>query len=234
MTTQDPAEPPFRTVLEQRIRARRMTLEEFAEHVERFAREHNEPGTLSLRHLQRLVAGRRPDGRPVAPRLVTARILERIFGLTIEELLSPPDAPAPAAAHALRVAVAVVVRGDQVLVVRRKGEGRAQGLSWQFPAGMVKPGMDPQVAAVRETLRETDVHCVVRTSLGERLHPTTQVLCEYLLCDYLSGEARNVDAFENDEVAWVSPAELLRLIPSEQIYPPVLDALAVDSGNICA
>lgn len=82
---------PYRTVLEQKIRERRQTFEEFAEYVETFAREHNEPGTLSVRHLQRLVAGHRSDGRPLGPvQPATARLLEHIFELTIDELLSTP------------------------------------------------------------------------------------------------------------------------------------------------
>ena len=84
---------PARTVLEQRIRERRLTFEEFVEFAENFAREHNEPGTLSVRHLQRLAGGRGEHGRPLGrPRAATARLLERIFGTSIDELLSPPDA----------------------------------------------------------------------------------------------------------------------------------------------
>ena len=84
--------PEYRTVLEQKIRERRQTFEEFVEYAETFAREHNEKGTLGLRHLQRLVAGRRPDGSPLgAVQIVTARLLERIFELPIDELLAPPS-----------------------------------------------------------------------------------------------------------------------------------------------
>ena len=53
-----------RTLLELLIRQRRMTQAEFAEYAEKFAREHHEPGTLSVRHLQRLVSGRRKDVQP--------------------------------------------------------------------------------------------------------------------------------------------------------------------------
>lgn len=82
----------FRTVLEQKIRERQQTLEEFADYVETFAREHDEPGTLSLRHLQRLAAGRGPNGRPLGSvRPATARLLERIFGLGMDELLAQPQ-----------------------------------------------------------------------------------------------------------------------------------------------
>ncbi|GAA2806754.1 transcriptional regulator [Saccharopolyspora taberi] len=83
-----------RTVLELKIRERRQTLQEFAEFAERFAREHNEPGTLSVRHLQRLASGRKPNGQPLGSlRPATARLLERIFDLSIDELLARPKPP---------------------------------------------------------------------------------------------------------------------------------------------
>jgi hypothetical protein len=75
-----------RTLLEQRIRERCLTFEEFVQHAETFAREHHEPGTLSLRHLQRLVSGQHPG----ALRPATARLLEQLFGEPIAALLAPP------------------------------------------------------------------------------------------------------------------------------------------------
>ncbi|MEB3370500.1 transcriptional regulator [Saccharopolyspora mangrovi] len=81
-----------RTVLEQKIWERRQTLQEFTEWAEAFAREHNEPGTLSVRHLQRLVAGQTASGKPVGrPRPATMRLLEAIFGVGIDVLLTPPE-----------------------------------------------------------------------------------------------------------------------------------------------
>jgi len=80
---------PARTLLESHIRERSMTLEEFVEYAERFGRDHGEPGTLSLRHLQRLITGQQaaPTLRPA-----TARLLERMFGEGIVALLGPPPA----------------------------------------------------------------------------------------------------------------------------------------------
>ena len=86
----------YRTVLEQKIRERRQTFEEFAEFAEVFAREHRELqlGSVSVRHLQRLASGVGPQGRPLGPvRPATARLLEQILGGTVDELLSPPSAP---------------------------------------------------------------------------------------------------------------------------------------------
>ena len=225
MRDMDGEQPAPRTLLEQLIRERRQTFEEFAEFAEKFAREHDEPGTLSVRHLGRLVAGVHPDGRPLGTvRPATARLLERIFGLSIDELLAPLDRRTATAFQPLRVAVAVVVRGPEVLIVCRRAED-ASGISWQFPAGVVKPGGRPAVVAVRETLAETDVHCVVTRKLGTRLHPTTGVLCEYVLCDYVAGEARNVDVVENVAAIWVDRADLTRFVPATQIYGPALRAL---------
>lgn len=125
-------------------------------------------------------------------------------------------------AQALRVAIAVVLRGDDVLLVCRRGDG---DLRWQFPAGMVKPGGVGETVAVQETHGETGVHCTVRQHLGERIHPVTGVVAEYHLCDFLAGEAANRDPLENVDVTWVPRAAVTRFIPQEQIYPPILSAL---------
>lgn len=81
-----------RTLLEQKIRERRLTFEEFAEFLEEFSRKNRNVGTLSFRHLQRLIAGRGPNGRPLSPlRPATARLLEEALGVSIERLLGPPE-----------------------------------------------------------------------------------------------------------------------------------------------
>lgn len=81
-----------RTVLEQLIRERRLTVEEFAEFAGTYAREHGERGTLSVRHAQRLVSGKADDGSRLGRRrTATTKLLERIFGLSIDVLLSPPS-----------------------------------------------------------------------------------------------------------------------------------------------
>ena len=79
---------PTRTVLAQRIRERRITLEEFSEQLEVFARENNEVGTVSIRHVQRLAAGQCTSDQL---RPATARLLERYFESPIEELLVSPE-----------------------------------------------------------------------------------------------------------------------------------------------
>jgi len=207
-----------RTALEQRIRDRRLTFEEFVAFAETFARENGEDGTLSLRHLQRLVAGTSAASRL---RPATARLLERIFDEDIQNLLSPRTAP-QCAPHALRVAIAIVVRDTRVLLVRRRDESR---LTWQFPAGMIKPGARSTSVAVAETLAETGILCEPMRFIGSRVHPQTNVYCDYHLCGYVTGDACNLDASENDGVVWAERAKVTRLIPMDFIFHPVLDEL---------
>jgi 8-oxo-dGTP diphosphatase len=140
--------------------------------------------------------------------------------------VDPIAADAPA--HMLKVAIAIVRDDARVLLVQRRGDGGDPD-SWQFPAGMAKPGLTARTVAVRETLAETGVHCAPIESLGSRIHPRTNVLCEYVLCDYLSGEAENRDVGENVSVAWALTARLRLFIPAEHIYPPILTALGVST-----
>jgi 8-oxo-dGTP diphosphatase len=142
--------------------------------------------------------------------------VQRRFAL----LLHPPALRVEA--QALRVAIAIVLRRDEVLLVCRRGDGE---LRWQFPAGMVKPGVAPETVAVQETHGETGVHCTVREHLGERVHPVTGVVASYFLADHLAGEATNRDPLENVDVTWVPRAALTRFIPQNVIYPPILSAL---------
>jgi 8-oxo-dGTP diphosphatase len=149
----------------------------------------------------------------------------RALALDVADATEPAGSPAVAQpVQALTVAIALVMRGRDVLLVCRRGDD-AGGISWQFPAGVVKPSADPGSVAVRETLAETGVHCSVRSRIGRRLHPVTGVYCEYFLCDYLTGEAENKDVVENVDVMWVSREQVTRFIPEDRIYRPLLDAL---------
>jgi 8-oxo-dGTP diphosphatase len=127
-------------------------------------------------------------------------------------------------AQCLRAAIAVVVRDSDVLLVCRRSED-ASPLRWQFPAGIVKPGASSERIAEWETLGETGVRCIVREQLGSRLHPTTHVMCDYFMCDFLGGEAANLDPVENVDVAWAPLDRLTSFIPAASIYPPILQAL---------
>ncbi|MGX6606221.1 NUDIX hydrolase [Micromonosporaceae bacterium Da 78-11] len=141
--------------------------------------------------------------------------------------LKADDAAAVAAdvtVVALAVAIAVVLNDTQVLLVCRR-DADPSGITWQFPAGIVKPGATPAMIAIRETLAETGVHCSVRTELGSRVHPLSGVSASYFLCDYLAGEVENRDVIENASAIWAPKQDVTRFIPQQRIYAPVLRVL---------
>jgi 8-oxo-dGTP pyrophosphatase MutT (NUDIX family) len=106
-----------------------------------------------------------------------------------------------------RAAVAVVHRGREVLMVKRRSN--PEGLTWQFPAGSMHRGDGPGVTAIREVQQETGVNASFECILGERLHPDTGVYLYYCVLRYESGETKNGDSRENAEVEWV-PAEAVQ------------------------
>lgn len=123
----EPTQRRARTVLEQQIRdVRRETLREFVAYAERFAREHGELGTLSLRHLERLIAGKGESGTAVgSPRPATARLLERITGIGIAELLAAPaveEGGLDRSDGELRARLAVSARVDDQIIDLLEGQ----------------------------------------------------------------------------------------------------------------
>lgn len=180
----------------------------------------------------------KPD---LTPRAEMQQLLDTVYEQATESARSrfgrlagdttPPQQPPsaePTTGHVLAVAIAIVMNDSNVLVVQRRGDDGA-GIAWQFPAGVVKPGVPPELVAVRETFAETGVHCRAVRSLGSRLHPITNVHCDYLLCDYLGGEPQNMDEVENVSVTWAPTSRLTRFIPAPQIFPPILEALEIPS-----
>lgn len=171
------------------------------------------------------------------PDVVLRAELQRIFDTALEQSSAQAkarfgrhldDSSAQGSEHGVvfTVAIAVVTHKGDVLLVCRRDD--AAGLTWQFPAGVVKPGASADRVAVRETLAETGVHCMVRENLGGRLHPATGVRCEYFLCEYLAGDLENLDVDENESVIWVPRSDVTRFIPVGLIFPPVLHALSED------
>ena len=130
--------------------------------------------------------------------------------------------------------LAVVLRGDRVLVVRRANPpmpGR-----WGFPGGVLELGETVAQGAMRELLEETGVKAeaaspltvmdtIDRDSEGRvRYHYTLVAVIGH----WRSGEG--VAGDDADELAWLTRAEIIeRGLPTAPALLPLLD-LALRSG----
>ena len=116
------------------------------------------------------------------------------------------------------IVAAIVVDDGRVLVVRRRV--REGDLSWQFPAGELKPGESFDAAAVRETREEVGLTVKATQLLGERVHPATGRQMIYVACETVSGTAAVVDQEELDAIAWCTQSELAVRVP-HALFPAV-------------
>ncbi len=99
---------------------------------------------------------------------------------------------------------AVVVRGDEVLLVRRADNG-----AWTPVTGIIDPGEQPATAAERETLEEAGIVAIAEALAWVQV--TDEVVYDngdrsryidlVFRCRFVSGQPYPVDG-ENTEVAW--------------------------------
>jgi 8-oxo-dGTP pyrophosphatase MutT (NUDIX family) len=111
---------------------------------------------------------------------------------------------------------AVVVRGDEVLMIRRADNGR-----WAPVAGIIEPGEHPADTAEREVLEEAGVDVEVERVAGVDVSaPVTydngdaaQYLVVVLRCRWVSGDPYPADG-EATEARWVAVDALGDLDPA--------------------
>jgi 8-oxo-dGTP pyrophosphatase MutT (NUDIX family) len=111
---------------------------------------------------------------------------------------------------------AVVVRGSDVLLVKRADNGQ-----WTPVTGIIDPGEQPAVAAERETLEEAGI--VARAEALAWVQVTevitygngdqSQYIDHVFRCSYVSGDPFPVDG-ENSEAAWFPLDALPSMTPN--------------------
>jgi mutator protein MutT len=121
----------------------------------------------------------------------------------------------------IEVAIALVWRGDRVLVTRRLPAAHLGGL-WEFPGGKLRTSETPDAAAEREVLEETGV---VARARGRRApiewrYPERTVRLHPVDCDWREGEG---EAREVSDLRWVTVGELATLE-----FPPANAALVAE------
>ena len=116
------------------------------------------------------------------------------------------------------VDIAVVVRGEHVLICKRRDE-TALGGFWEFPGGKREPTETAQACVVREVREEVGIEVRPTRSLEiiEHAYPDVRVRLHPHVCEHVAGDAQ---AIECQEFRWIKPAAL-----RDYRFPPANDGL---------
>ncbi|RKR76642.1 NUDIX hydrolase [Frondihabitans australicus] len=130
---------------------------------------------------------------------------------------------------------AVVVRGDDVLMVKRSDTG-----AWTPVTGIIDPGEHPAVAGAREVLEEASITArPVRLAMVDVTAPVvygngdvSQYLDLTFLFEYVAGEPFPADG-ENTEARWFGRDELPEMAPDmgARVAAALSDEVAAAFGS---
>ena len=111
-------------------------------------------------------------------------------------------------------AIAVVIRGDQVLLVERQKSPNAG--KWGFPGGKIEWGETVFEAAVRELEEETGVIARAARYLTtvDVILPSSDAhfVLTAVVCDYISGDP--IAADDAADAAWMAIDDVLSGVPT--------------------
>ena len=106
----------------------------------------------------------------------------------------------------ITVAAAIIRRGDDILLTRRKPDAHLPNL-WEFPGGKAEPGESLKDALQRELREELGILADVGDEYYSTVHhyPAKSVALHFFNCTIIQGEPRAIDVAE---FRWVQSVNL--------------------------
>jgi 8-oxo-dGTP diphosphatase len=106
----------------------------------------------------------------------------------------------------IEAAIALVRRGDKLLVCQRKA-GDTLGGFWEFPGGKCEDGETLEQCLARELREELAIAArpVARLTTIEHDYPHVLLRLHPFVCDHLDGEVQHIECQAS---AWIDPPEL--------------------------
>lgn len=125
----------------------------------------------------------------------------------------------------MQVAVGILLKADQSLLIQQRPPGTDCAGLWEFPGGKLEPGESPETALKRELKEELGID-VIDFSLLSNLEHDYKHACVFLhtyMVHRWSGEPKGA---EGQEIAWGSPEKLIKYDLLEAAYPLLTQAAA--------
>jgi mutator protein MutT len=116
------------------------------------------------------------------------------------------------------VAIAVVRRGNQILICQRKDDDTFGGF-WEFPGGKRERGETLEIALARELMEEVAIKANVVRKLTaiEHNYAHGQILLHPFLCDHIEGDPQPIEC---QRLQWIEAAAL-----TQYQFPPANEPL---------
>lgn len=105
----------------------------------------------------------------------------------------------------VKVAAAILKKGDLILIARRKA-GDLAG-KWEFPGGKIEPGETPEECLKREIKEEFDIDISVGEHFADNIHHYSDKTV-YLMAYWAFWSGGVIKASAHDDYKWVSVTEL--------------------------
>ncbi|MBV6632010.1 MAG: 8-oxo-dGTP diphosphatase MutT [Alphaproteobacteria bacterium] len=125
----------------------------------------------------------------------------------------------------LLVSAAVLVDGDNRVLLARRPQGKHLGGLWEFPGGKLQAGETPEDAVIRELQEELGVHtqakCLHPLTFASHPYEEFHLMMPLFICRKWGGPAVPK---EGQELAWVKPGQL-RDYPMPPADAPLISAI---------
>ena len=115
-------------------------------------------------------------------------------------------------------AIAIVIRGSQLLICQRKSDDTFGGL-WEFPGGKCEDGETLEQCLARELREELNISARLKMPLPpiEHNYPHVQLRLHPFICEHEQGEPQ---LLECQQARWIEPQDLI-----DYEFPPANEAL---------
>ena len=105
----------------------------------------------------------------------------------------------------LEAVVAVITKGDKVLLVERVPTGH-----WAPVSGSVEPGESQEAAVAREAMEEVGLTVRPVRKVWENISASGHYILHWWLAEYVAGDLV-LQASEVSDARWLAPGEVCRL-----------------------